>query len=1054
MLTVNNVGVTGGCTWTITTSTSPVGFGGGSIVASCGSVVNVAAPSVPCYHFVNWTAGGNVVTTSPRFSFTPTMDVNLVANYLQNIYSVTASSSPTNGGVTGGGGTYSCGSVVTVTAVPASGFNFAKWMEGKVEVSASPNYAFTASANRALVANFVPMAAPPVITVEPQNLTVVGGQTATFSVSAYGTMPLVYQWQKNGTKLMNGGNVAGAKTPQLMLNTTTTNDAGTYAVVITNAYGRVTSSNAVLTVVLPPAITKQPQSLTVTNGDSAVFSVVAIANAPYFYYQWRKNGTSLVNGGNVSGATTGMLTLSAVSMNDAANYTVVLRNAYGSVTSSVASLTVVLPNNWVLTSATSAYWASVASSSNGTELAAAIGYTASGKMYTSTNSGVTWTAQNSGSHVWSSVASSSDGTKLVAVDGKIYTSTNSGVTWTARASSQYWQSVASSSDGTKLVAVIATGIIYTSTNSGVTWTAQNSGSLGWYSVASSSDGTKLVAAVYNGGQLYTSTNSGVTWIAQNSGSQNWVSVASSSDGTKLVAVVNDGQIYTSTNAGVTWMARASSQYWECAASSSDGTKLVAATQLGDIYTSTDSGVTWSAQSIGTQDWQSVASSSDGTKLVAAAYGGGIYTFSMLPPSIVIQPTPSLTVINGQQATLGVVASGTASLSYQWQENGSNLLNGGNIQGATSNMLSLATHTTNDTGNFTVIVSNGYGSVTSSVAILNVVPTPAAPAITVQPASLNVTNGQPAGFSVTANGTTPLSYQWQDDGINLTDGGNISGSISNSLTLNATSGNDAGNYTVIITNTYGSVTSRVAVLTVAVPITVYMNFDSVDAGAGIDATAYLASFGITLSNVSQPGSVYIVADTNYYGTGAVTASSPHNFLLQSVSALSCSYTLNFSVPLQSVTFTRIAISAGFETAAWTVTAYAGTNAVGSVGVCCNGSDTGQPAQTYTISGQGITSLTVRGDGMGVATAASAPLDDFYMTLWPAPPTLQGLTLMNGKPTFTLNGIVGQIYEVQYTTNLDSPNWTSLYVTNAPSASLLLSDPNATNPMRFYRVLLEP
>ena len=86
--------------------------------------------------------------------------------------------------------------------------------------------------------------------------------------------------------------------------------------------------------------------------------------------------------------------------------------------------------------------------------------------------GTIWTAQNSGSRNWSSVASSADGIKLVAVDfgyigsrGQIYTSNDSGVTWTAQnnAPAAAWQSVASSADGTKLVAGVQGGQLYTST---------------------------------------------------------------------------------------------------------------------------------------------------------------------------------------------------------------------------------------------------------------------------------------------------------------------------------------------------------------------------------------------------------------------------------------------------------------------------------------------------------------------------------------------------------------------------------------------------------------
>ena len=156
-----------------------------------------------------------------------------------------------------------------------------------------------------------------------------------------------------------------------------------------------------------------------------------------------------------------------------------------------------------------------------------------------------WTPRDS-SRGWYSVASSADGTKLAAVvfNGQIYTSTDSGVTWTARDSSRYWSSVASSADGTKLAAVVQGGQIYTSSDSGVTWTARDS-SRNWFSITSSADGTKL-AAVVQGGQIYTSSDSGATWTARDS-SRGWYSITSNSSGDKLAAVVVGGQIYTSSD---------------------------------------------------------------------------------------------------------------------------------------------------------------------------------------------------------------------------------------------------------------------------------------------------------------------------------------------------------------------------------------------------------------------------------------------------------------------------------------------------------------------------
>jgi len=107
----------------------------------------------------------------------------------------------------------------------------------------------------------------------------------------------------------------------------------------------------------------------------------------------------------------------------------------------------------------------------------------------------------------------------------------------------------------------------------------------------------------------------------------------------------------------------------------------------------------------------------------------------------------------------------------------------------------------------------------------------APTITNQPQSLIVTNGDPACFTVGAGSADPLTYQWQKNGTSLTDGGNIFGSLSNTLTLRSTTTNDAGNYDVIAANAYGSVTSSVATLTVILPAPVSFTLTLVQSGNG-------------------------------------------------------------------------------------------------------------------------------------------------------------------------------------------------------------------------------
>ncbi|MBK9609132.1 MAG: hypothetical protein IPO58_22930 [Betaproteobacteria bacterium] len=197
------------------------------------------------------------------------------------------------------------------------------------------------------------------------------------------------------------------------------------------------------------------------------------------------------------------------------------------------------------------YWSSVASSSDGSKLVAAEG--SNGFVYTSIDFGANWTQRaSSGGRLWQSVASSADGSKLVAVayNDNLYTSSDSGVTWTARDSIRYWKAVASSADGSKLVAAAegAGGQLFTSTDSGATWTPRES-SRNWVSLASSTDGSRLVAAAGNA-QIYTSSDFGVAWTARET-SRQWAAVASSADGTRVVAAATGigpgggGLIYTS-----------------------------------------------------------------------------------------------------------------------------------------------------------------------------------------------------------------------------------------------------------------------------------------------------------------------------------------------------------------------------------------------------------------------------------------------------------------------------------------------------------------------------
>ncbi len=167
---------------------------------------------------------------------------------------------------------------------------------------------------------------------QPQNQNLVQGQKAPFSVVAGGTTPFAYQWR------FNGANVTGASSSAYTNLVVTVEDEGNYSVVVTNTTGSLTSSVAALTVHVPLAITISPTNRTVLQGSNVSFSVGISGNYPV--YQWYTNGVKLYNSSRVSGATGSTLIVSNVTVSDAVNYTVVITNSFGSVTSAVASLTV------------------------------------------------------------------------------------------------------------------------------------------------------------------------------------------------------------------------------------------------------------------------------------------------------------------------------------------------------------------------------------------------------------------------------------------------------------------------------------------------------------------------------------------------------------------------------------------------------------------------------------------------------------------------------------------------------------------------------------------
>jgi hypothetical protein len=163
----------------------------------------------------------------------------------------------------------------------------------------------------------------PEISGSPQNLTVVYGQTATFTVLASGKTTLSYAWQDSGNPVNNGGRISGATTSTLTISNATTADEGYYTVTVTDNAGSLTSPSGGTLTVLDPGIMTNPVSAQKIAGQSVTFTVSA-AGSGTLTYAWYNSTGQLNNGSRISGANTPALTISNLTVADSGSYYVIV----------------------------------------------------------------------------------------------------------------------------------------------------------------------------------------------------------------------------------------------------------------------------------------------------------------------------------------------------------------------------------------------------------------------------------------------------------------------------------------------------------------------------------------------------------------------------------------------------------------------------------------------------------------------------------------------------------------------------------------------------------
>ena len=123
---------------------------------------------------------------------------------------------------------------------------------------------------------------------------------------------------------------------------------------------------------------------------------------------------------------------------------------------------------------------------------------------------------------------------------------------------------------------------------------------------------------------------------------------------------------------------------------------------------------------------------------------------MVPVTLTRQPLDQ-TVAEGTSVTFTVGATGTPAPRYQWQYNGVDL------PGQTNAVLSLASVTASNIGEYLAVVSNPVGAINSAPAALRI---SLRPGFTRQPQSQSAKLGESVRFSVTASGSEPLQYRWR------------------------------------------------------------------------------------------------------------------------------------------------------------------------------------------------------------------------------------------------------------------------------------------------------
>ncbi len=540
-----------------------------------------------------------------------------------------------------------------------------------------------------------------------------------------------------------------------------------------------------------PTIASDPASLTVNNEATANFSVGVNGTTP-FSYVWRKNGVNLANGGRISGANTATLTIATVDPTDAASYDVVVTNVVGSATSGVATLVVNLPPQF-----TTRPLSKVAVVGQAVVFSAVV-----------TGEGVlSYEWKRNGQVIAGATGPTLNLANVSLADRGSYQLTVTGATGTSR--SFFALNVAIPNG-----AVVAWGDNQYGQSTvpvGLGNVAANAAE--WHNLTLRTDGT---VTAWGGGPYASalSVPSGLSDVVQLAAG-NGFSLALKADGT-VVAWGDNYAGRTTVPAGLANVVSIAAGNSFGVALKADGT-VVAWGDSSNGYTSVPSDLR-NVMAIAAGDEHTLAVKSDGTVVAWGYFGAGAVTVPAGLSNVVA-------VAGGSGLSLALKADGTV---VGWGGSQAATIPAGlsgvtKIAAGQSHGLALKSDGSVMSWGF-----NGNGQTTVPVSAANVADIEAGnlhslaivpgalPAITIQPANKIATLGDTVSFSVGVSGLGPFAYRWQKNGVDLSNGTRISGTTTATLSITDAQAGDAGDYSVVVSNTAGSVTSNTATLTVVAP----------------------------------------------------------------------------------------------------------------------------------------------------------------------------------------------------------------------------------------------